>query len=186
MFTCVRLLPSVVRQPMGSLSGGNCMSDANSGRRQPHRFEEHRYEELWQPVFFSGTTHKRRPFLTSRNVPAILTEALLQSAREHKCAVIAYSIMPDHLHYICCVVENGGNVRRMADWLKRVSGHRISRLGFKAPIWQRSYWDRHLRAHEKISHVVDYVLDNPVEEGLCAHRDEWPYSAFLGYPWENG
>jgi REP element-mobilizing transposase RayT len=117
-------------------------------------------------------------------VPVVLTDALLEAAEEYLSSVIAYSIMPNHFHYLCCVVEEGGNVRKMADWLKRVSGHRIARLGFGTPVWQRSYWDRHKRAYEKTSHIVDYILDNPVAEGLCAHRDEWPHSAFIEYPWE--
>jgi REP element-mobilizing transposase RayT len=160
------------------------MFDLNPGRRQPYRFEDHRYEQPWQPVFFSGTTHHRRPLLLAGDAPQVLTTTLLESADKYRSAVIAYCIMPDHLHYLSCVVEEGGNVRKMADWLQRISGHRIASLGFSTPIWQRSYWDRHVRRNEKTSDVVAYILDNPVADGLCASREDWACSAFLGYPWD--
>ncbi len=134
-------------------------------------------------MFFSGTTHRRQPILVAGDAPATLKQAMAEAATSHGCAIIAYCIMPDHLHFLTCVTREGGNVRRMADWLKRVSGYRISRLGLDAPIWQRSFWDRHKREHESTEDIVAYILNNPMLEALCERPDDWPHSAFLGYPW---
>ena len=166
------------------MTGGVGMSHLNPGRRQPYRLGEPRYEELWQPVAFCCSVHQRRPLLLADDVPRVLTDTLLEAAAQHGSAVIAYCIVPDHVHYLACVVEKGGNLRSMIEWFKRVSARRISGIGFNAPIWQRSYWDRHLRPHEKTSQAVDYILDNPVRKGLCRNRDDWEHSGFFGYPWD--
>lgn len=160
------------------------MSDVPHGPHRPHRFDERKYEELWQPVFFSATAYRRLPILTRSGVPKTLRAALIESAEVHRCAVIAYCIMPDHLHYLTCVIAEGGNVRRMADWLKRVSGFRLGELGLPTPVWQRSFWDRHARANQSVAMAVGYIMNNPVVAGLCRRPEDWPYSEFLGCPWE--
>ncbi len=162
------------------------MPDVPRGPHRPHRFDEHKYEEPGQAVFFSAATFRRRPILLRPGVPELLGEAMTEAAVAHACALIAWCIMPDHLHYLACVVEDGGSVRRMADWLKRVSGFRISRLGFSAAVWQRSFWDRHRREHQSPADAVAYIMNNPVVEGLCERAEDWPYSAFLGYPCDRG
>jgi len=158
------------------------MADKPPRRRRPHHFDDARYEVLWQPVWFTSCTHDRRPVLVTAQAPEILVGIMGDSAATSGCAVIAYCIMPDHLHLVACVSEQGGNVRRLMERIRRVSGYRLSRLGVEPPIWHRDLWDHHVRGDESLSSVVGYILANPVRAGLCERPDDWPHSAFLGYP----
>ncbi len=150
--------------------------------RHPHRLSVDRYEQIRQPVFFTLATHRRRPFLTRDGVPETVLGIFDDSAIVHRCALIAYCLMPDHVHLLTCVVEEGGSVKACIDSAKALSGHALTRLGLSAPIWQRSYFDRHVRGHEDVAEVVSYILRNPVEAGLCKSADDWPFSGFRGWP----
>ena len=44
-------------------------------------------------------------------------------------------------------------------------------------LWQREYWDRFIRDEKHYHAAIAYILDNPVSAGLCAHREEWPWSS---------
>lgn len=153
-------------------------------RRHPHRFQDCDYERLWQPVYFTAATEKRRPVLARHGRPAIVMAAIREAEESYSCATIAYCVMPDHLHLLACVSADGGNVRKFFEHLELLSGHRLAQTGVPAPVWQRSYFDRHLRKKDSIEKVVAYILDNPVVAGLCDSRDEWSWMASLGFPWE--
>ena len=43
------------------------------------------------------------------------------------------------------------------------------------PLFQRDCWDRQLRTGESYAQKWEYVRNNPVQKGLVAHADEWPY-----------
>jgi len=158
------------------------MDDRPPRRRHPHHFDDAKYEVLWEPVWFTSCTRGNRPILTRGEAPAVLVDAMTECATATGCALIAWCIMPDHVHLLACVSQEGGNVRRLAERTRQISGYRLSRLGLEAPIWHRDIWDHHVRGHESLDSVVAYILGNPVRAGLCERQDEWPYSAFLGYP----
>jgi len=153
-------------------------------RRHPHRFQDCDYERLWQPVYFTVAIDKRRPVLTRHGRAEIVIAAIRDAEQRHSCATIAYCVMPDHIHVLACVTQEGANVREFFEHAESLSGHRLARTGIPVPVWQRSYFDRHLRRRDSIEEVVAYILDNPVVGELCASRDAWPWMAFLGYPWE--
>ena len=153
-------------------------------RKHPHRLPDSEYERLWQPVYFSAATEKRRPVLTRPNCPGVLLSALREAEQHYGTSAIAFCVMPDHVHLLACVSVEWGNVRDCFEHFEALSGHRIVQLGFSAPIWQRSYFDRHVRKKTPIWRVVNYILDNPVEAGLCARREDWRWAAYFGLPWE--
>ena len=150
--------------------------------RHPYRLSSDRYEQLLQPVFFTLATERRRPFLTRDGVPETVLHIFAEQAILHSCALIAWCVMPDHVHLLACVVEQGGSVKAYIDSAKALSGHALTGLGLSAPIWQRSYFDRHARAQDDVAEIVRYILQNPVEAGLCDDADDWPFSGFRGWP----
>ena len=166
--------------------GAEQMKDRESRhpRRHPHRLPREAYQQVNQPVFFSMCTGRRRPFLTVPPNAELVVQAVDPNARINKSFVIAYCIMPDHLHLLACVTEEGGDVLSFVEGLKKTTGHSLRRSGVSPPIWQRSLWDRHARKRHDLSRQIAYVLANPVRWGLCEQPEEWPYSEFRGYPWE--
>lgn len=45
-------------------------------------------------------------------------------------------------------------------------------------VWQRRFWERHIRGDEEFSAAVRYCWINPVKHGLVGHPDAWPYSSW--------
>ncbi len=154
-------------------------------RREPHRFQRWKYQMLWQPVRFTVCVSGQRSVLTRPGVPGLIAGTLQDAAAAHGCALVAYCIMPEHLHVLACVVEEGGDLVSFVETFKQTTGYSLSQEGARAPVWQRGFWDRHVRDSDDLAKAIQYILDNPVRRGLCARPEDWPYARFCGYPWED-
>jgi putative transposase len=52
------------------------------------------------------------------------------------------------------------------------------RRGNEASIWQKRFWERHIRGDEEFAACVRYCWINPVKHGLVEHPRDWPYSSW--------
>jgi putative transposase len=50
--------------------------------------------------------------------------------------------------------------------------------GNEAPIWQKRFWEHHIRNDEDFAAHVRYCWINPVKHGLVGHPGEWPWSSW--------
>ena len=162
------------------------MDIENSGRlwrRKPNRLPPEEYQRQWQPVFFTACTRDRRPWLTGADFVKALTGLLDDNAQANGCAVIAYCFLPDHMHVLACVVHPEGDVRSFFEGFKLGAANLASGRGVPG-LWQRTYWDPHIRNTAHLWERVNYILENPVNGGLCGRAKDWPYSEFRGLPWD--
>jgi len=107
-----------------------------------------------------------------------------------------YCLMPDHLHFIVRLPEGESRQYNAGarGWVeaglldqigafKRYTTTQIWRsAGGVGPLWQRSSYDRAMRADGSIDAAVHYVLNNPVRRGLVQRWEEYPYSGIVD-PW---
>ena len=49
------------------------------------------------------------------------------------------------------------------------------------PFWQARYYDFNVWAERKRIEKLRYMHRNPVNRGLCAKPEEWPWSSFRHY-----
>jgi putative transposase len=52
------------------------------------------------------------------------------------------------------------------------------RRGDEAPIWQKRFWEHHIRDEADLANHVRYCWINPVKHGLVGHPREWAYSSW--------
>jgi REP element-mobilizing transposase RayT len=91
--------------------------------------------------------------------------------------VLAYAVMPDHLHLL---LAPQGNVT-LVDTMKHVksfSARRINeRVGERGSIWQQSYYDRVIRNETQLYAAIEYIHRNPVEDGLVHRPEDYVFSS---------
>jgi REP element-mobilizing transposase RayT len=143
--------------------------------RRPHRLPRRAYQVPGQPVAF---TIRVEPglVLTHREPAGLLLQAMRYNARTHGCQMMAYCIMPDHLHLLARVGPHGGDLLDFVDGFKRRTATTLARFARGSAVWQEGYWDRHVRSNEPVANIIHYILMNPVRAELCSHWDEWGYS----------
>jgi putative transposase len=145
-------------------------------RRHPHRLDPVLYQVPFQDIAIVICTKESHPILLARDIPWRVREAIEFNAQNNGVELVAWSIMPDHLHAVARVAELGGDMLKFIHGFKKRTGRTIHEAGILGPVWLRSFWDRHRRQKEPLSKLVRYVALNPVEEGLCARWQDWPHS----------
>ena len=71
---------------------------------------------------------------------------------------------------------NGGRMRRGGAYEERVGVN--PDLRDEAPIWQKRFWEHHIRDDRDFEAHVRYCWINPVKHGLVGHPREWPFSSW--------
>ena len=105
-----------------------------------------------------------------------IVELLRQQAEYERIAVLAYCLMPDHLHLLVRVDGPIGAVQFIQTF-KSKSTRIAWKHGHTGQLWQRSFHDRLLRETENEHETIRYLLANPVRSGLVG---TWPQYAFSG------
>ena len=93
--------------------------------------------------------------------------------------VLAACLMPDHLHIVVVVID--GDLPQWVASFKQFTTRQSWRHGRHGSLWQPSFHDRAIHEGEA-EDVVTYVCYNPVEAGLVAVPEDWPW---LGV-WRDG
>lgn len=99
---------------------------------------------------------------------------LRHTADAESFAVIAYCFMPDHLHVLAEGRDAISDFRQFVRLFKQRSSFEWKRRT-GSQLWQRSYFERVLRADDDVMIVARYLLANPIRGGLAKSPKEYPF-----------
>jgi len=101
-------------------------------------------------------------------------------------SIIAYCIMPTHIHLILKqLTERGISIfmNRALDSYARYFNNKYRRKG---PLWQGRFENVLVKNDEQLLHLTRYVHLNPVTAHLVDKPEEWEYSSYLQYLRKSG
>lgn len=136
-------------------------------------------------VFFTVTLADRRSRLLVDHVEA-LREAVRQTMIVRTFRIDAWVVLPDHLHAVWTLPESDADYSvRWKDiktsFTKSVglTGRRSASKVAKgeAGIWQRRFWEHHIRDERDFVTHLRYCWWNPVKHGLVERAVDWPWSS---------
>ena len=124
--------------------------------------------------FLTLVTRNRTPFFASEDNRSMVVDFLHQGAKEATGELIAWVVMPDHLH---CLVRQGKQSfsRWIASFKRRVNREITPRDG---TIWQNRFWEHRVRDNADLWKHIDYIHANPVRAGLVEDPLEYEASSF--------
>jgi putative transposase len=114
-----------------------------------------------------------RLFVADDAVEPVVTR-LSQTADAYKFSVIAYCLMPDHMHALVAGEHEAADFREFVRVFKQQTAFDWKRR-HTTRLWQRGYIDRVLRDEEDTFAVARYIIENPLRAGLVANPLDYPY-----------
>ena len=123
------------------------------------------------------TLSRTRVFVDDQPVSLVVAH-LSRTADDHGFSVIAYCLMPDHIHALIEGRHPAADFREFVRIFKQRSSFEWKRERGK-PLWQRSYFEHVLRDDEDTIGVAKYILENPVRAGLVERPEDYPYLGSL-------
>jgi putative transposase len=147
-----------------------------------------RYIRNWIPggtYFFTVNLRDRRSSLLIDHVDE-LREAVRATRERYPFEIVAWVVLPDHMHAIWSLPENDCDYATRWKSIKTRFGRAIPKNAFTRPdslrdgergIWQRRFWEHTIRDDRDLSNHIDYVHFNPVKHGYVNDMIDWPHSS---------
>ena len=122
------------------------------------------------------TTRGRTPVFSDPNYASVVVEAV-QFVRRERAYVLAYVVMPEHLHALL-VPRDGTSISQVMQSIKGYTARLVNKsMDRRGPLWQRSFYDRMIRDERQLLEAVYYVHANPVLAGLVENPEAYLYSS---------
>ena len=139
------------------------------------------------------------PLFRHKAVLLAVVEEIGRSLDECRGSIAAYVFMPDHLHILVYLPEEGLLHRFCKLWRGRSSKRITSFLhdrgdsktlstmaahasgGAARAVWKEQVRALAVHSSSKLREKVDYIHANPVRRELVKHPDDWPYSSWRFY-----
>lgn len=118
-------------------------------------------------------------WLRDQRIAALVESALLQFDGE-RYRLIAWCVMPNHVHVLIETLENHPLASVVHSW-KSYTAQRANRiLGRSGEFWFREYFDRFIRDEGHLGNATQYIEQNPVAAGLVPAKEKWRWSSAWG------
>ena len=125
----------------------------------------------------TSATRGRQQLLADPASAEIVVNAIRYASESQRAYVLAYAVMPDHLHLLL-VPRDGRTVSDVMLDIKRYSAKAINeRLRRTGPLWQRSFYDRLIRGDAHLEATIRYIEHNPVAAGFARQAEEYRFSS---------
>jgi putative transposase len=140
---------------------------------RPRRLEAADYKG-YRAYFLTICTHNRTRPSTNASIVALVLRRILRAAAGQHVEILAYCIMPDHLHLTVIAHGASTDVQTFVRLAKQYSGFAFTRA-MGGRLWQDSYFDRTVRNVEELPALVEYTIRNPLRAGLARAPADYPY-----------
>jgi len=150
---------------------GPTSASTRSGRLQ--RVQRDYYRELERCLDAgAGACWLRRPGI------ADLVASAVQFFDGERYCLDAWVVMPNHVHVVLWPEPYRTLSSILQSWKRftaREANKRLGRIG--ETFWQRESFDHWIRNEDEHARCCRYVINNPVNAGLCSAPERWRWSS---------
>jgi putative transposase len=130
--------------------------------------------------FLTVCTAHKEPYFLDKRIKKIITDELEFRRIKGEIKLFFYCIMPDHLHLLLSLGER--YQKNLQNWISAFKRYisRQTNVSFSVrPLWQKNFYDHIVRTDESVSKIAEYIVNNPVRQGLVSVWKEYPYSRIV-------
>ena len=106
-----------------------------------------------------------------------LLMCLERATARYELRCLAYCLMPNHYHLLLDAPANA-----LSPAMKALNGRYALRFNRRherdAHLFKNRFGAVAQESHEQLIWTMRYIVRNPVETGLCAGPDDWPWSSY--------
>ncbi len=95
--------------------------------------------------------------------------------------VVAYCLMPTHIHFILKQLQEKGISRFMSFIQNSYTRYFNTRYKRKGPLWEGRFKSVLVKDDAQFTHLTRYLHLNPTSSGLVENPEDWKYSSYKEY-----
>ncbi|MDP2929972.1 MAG: transposase [Candidatus Omnitrophota bacterium] len=104
-----------------------------------------------------------------------------EQQKEKLVEIIAFCLMPSHLHLILKQMKENGISLFMSNLLNSYARYFNLKHGRKGPLWEGRFKNVLIERDEYLLHLTRYLHLNPVTSYLVDYPEQWRHSSFLEF-----
>jgi REP element-mobilizing transposase RayT len=138
--------------------------------------EEHRKRYFDRFDDFLDKYSDSHKWLSDDRVAQVVADAIhFRDTKEYE--LIAYCIMPNHVHMVADVERSGTSLYRVLQSLKAYTARECNKiLNRSGAFWQHESYDHVIRNGKELANIISYVLNNPVKAEFVDDWQKWKWS----------
>ena len=149
--------------------------------------------------FITFSCYQRHPLLGAPQCRDLFLHILEETRDRYGFAVFGYVVMPEHVHLLLSEPEETNHsvvvqvlkqrfarelLERLRENDNRPNGSMWSTVLEQGHVWQRRFYDLVVWNPRKRAEKLRYMHENPVRRGLVALLEEWRWSSYRAYAYE--
>ena len=141
-------------------------------------------ERICESLFFHSMENTPCTFSTFKKFkenPESKLFAIQFDGLKKLVAIMAYCIMPTHIHLLLKQVKEDGISKFMSLLLQSYSQYFNLKHKRKGPLWQKRFENVLIKNDDQYIHVTRYIHLNPVTAHLVEAPEGWKYSSYKEY-----
>lgn len=153
--------------------------------------EYRRFYQEGSIIFLTIVTCNRQQIFSDEKNINLLRQVTANVKLEMPFEILGAVILPDHLHFLWQLPPNNGDYSKRVGRLKALFSKsyqeknelqlplsRSRKKHKESNIWQRRFWDHHIRNEKDFEQHLNYIHYNPVKHHLVSCPHFWQYSSF--------
>ena len=170
-----------------------------------------RYDEHGHTHFLTISCYRRLRFFGQDSVKQVFIDGMERTRQKLAVRWVAYVIMPEHVHLLLYPLPTGtADPVPIATVLQHLKQH-VGRHGKEAlravwtkhgslgtgpldawatgegpkPFWKTRAFDFNVTTERAFRTKLDYIHKNPITRGLVERAEDWPWSSFRFYEYND-
>jgi len=132
------------------------------------RLRTGRTSEINRPYHIIISTQPGQHIFSDFHAARLMTQCLKQSDHSQFTQMLAYVIMPNHIHWLLVLKS-----KNISTCVQRVKAQFSREWGVK--IWNAGFYDHGIRDEESLQSVARYIVANPLRAGLVQRVGDYPH-----------
>jgi putative transposase len=145
--------------------------------------------------FLTCSCYHRQPWLASPRRRDLFLQTFEEVRQRYQFVVVGYVVMPDHIHLLISEPEKGTPstvmqvvkqrfASRVREAVRNPTLVKCARVGHPEHVWQKRFYDFHVWSERKREEKLRYMHRNPVKEGLVQEPEQWLWSSYRSYAYD--
>ncbi|MEH6830371.1 MAG: transposase [Sulfitobacter sp.] len=117
---------------------------------------------------------------------AVLRDAVRVTMETRPFRIDAWVVLPDHMHCVWTLPQADAEYSKRVQSIKArfsrelpMGPRRASHFARREKgIWQRRFWEHHIRDAADFENHIAYCWHNPIKHGYVDDVRDWPYSSW--------
>ena len=173
----------------------------DSSKPKAHRKLLKRYEEPGHARYLTFSCYDRLPLFSNDKIKEVFVEHLTATVEQHDVPLLAWVIMPEHVHLLVrpdvarvpvprflMSLKRPFSRQVLAQW-RRLNAAILDRLRDaqgKSHFWlPGGGYDRNIFSDAEVREKMVYIHNNPVRQHLAPRATDWPWSSARWYEWRH-